>query len=305
MDRRATWVLGIVFGGLFLCLFGFLALIFMAVQGGGSRSGASLGVGARVGVIEVVGPIMDSRQFLDDLRAFEEAGHIKAIVIRVDSPGGGVAPSQEMYEAIKRARQTKKIYSSMGSLAASGGYYIAAATEKIYANPGTMTGSIGVIMQQPNVEGLLRWAGVSMNTLTAGKLKDSGSPFRAMTSDERSYLELMLKDVHEQFIAAVANGRGLEVEEVRPHADGRVFTGRQAKDMKLVDELGGLQDAVTELGRSAGMKGTPEVEYPARKRKFLEELLGEEANALMGGAARALGRLEGPSLEYRIPLSSP
>ncbi len=305
MDRRATWVLGIVFGGLFLCLFGFLALIFMAVQGGGSRSGASLGVGDRVGVIEVVGPIMDSRQFLDDLKAFEEADHIKAIVIRVDSPGGGVAPSQEMYEAIKRARQTKKIYSSMGSLAASGGYYIAAATEKIYANPGTMTGSIGVIMQQPNVEGLLRWAGVSMNTITAGKLKDSGSPFRAMTVDERSYLESMLKDVHEQFIAAVANGRGLEVEAVRPHADGRVFTGRQAKDMKLVDELGGLQDAVTELGRSAGIKGTPEVEYPARKRKFLEELLGEEANALMGGAARALGRLEGPSLEYRIPLSSP
>lgn len=305
MDRRATWVLGIVFGGLFLCLFGFLALIYVAVQGGGAGRGSGLATGDRVGVVEVVGPITDSKQFLEDLRDFEDSDSVKAIVIRVDSPGGGVAPSQEMYEAIKRVRQKKKVYASMGSLAASGGYYIAAAAEKIYANPGTMTGSIGVIMQQPNVEGLLRWAGVSMNTITAGKLKDSGSPFRAMTPDERSYLEAMLKDVHEQFIAAVANGRGLDAEEVRPHADGRVFTGRQAKDMKLVDELGGLEDAVAELGRSVGIKGTPDMEYPARKRRFLDELLGEEASTLVGGAARALGRLEGPSLEYRVPLASP
>lgn len=302
MDRRATWVLGIVFGGLFLCLFGFLALIFFAVRGEG---GGRLTVGDRIGVVEVVGPINDSKQFLEDMRNFEEADHIKAIVVRVDSPGGGVAPSQEMYEAIKRVRQKKKVYASMGSVAASGGYYIAAAAEKIYANPGTLTGSIGVIMQQANVEGLLRWAGVSMNTITAGKRKDSGSPFRPMTPEERQYLEGMLADVHEQFIAAVANGRGLEVEEVRPNADGRVFTGKQAKDMKLVDELGGLEDAVAELGRGAGMKGRPDTEYPARPRKFLEELMGEEASTLLQGAARTYRRAESPSVEYRLPFAVP
>lgn len=303
MDRRATWVLLAVFGGLFLCLFGFLALIYFTVQGGSGRRGLS--VGDRIGVVEVTGPISDSKQFLEDLRNFEDADHVKAIVIRVDSPGGGVGPSQEMYEAIKRTRQTKKVYASMGSVAASGGYYIAAAAEKIYANPGTLTGSIGVIMQQPNVEGLLRWAGISMSTVTAGKMKDSGSPFRPMTPEERKYLEDMLVDVHEQFIAAVANGRGLELDAVRPNADGRVFTGRQAKDYRLVDELGGLEDAVAELGKGAGIEGRPELEYPKRERKFLEELFGEEASAALGGALRAYRRAETPSIEYRLPFAVP
>lgn len=298
MDRRAGWVLAIVFGGLFVCLFGFLALIYVAVSGEGGRR--PLSAGSRIGVVEVSGPIADPKQVLEDLQTFEDAGHIKGIVVRIDSPGGAVGPSQEIYDAIGRVRRNKKVYASMGSMAASGGYYIAAAAEKIYANPGTLTGSIGVILQQPNVEGLLRWAGVSMTTITSGQMKDSGSPFRQMTQAERAYFEGMLADVHEQFVGAVAKGRGLDIEVVRPYADGRVFTGRQAQEWKLVDELGGLEEAVAALGTEVGIQGRPEVQYPHRERKLIEELLGEPATALIGGAARAMRQLEAPSLEYRL-----
>ncbi|MGQ0506391.1 MAG: S49 family peptidase, partial [Myxococcaceae bacterium] len=171
------------------------------------------------------------------------------------------------------------------------------------ANPGTLTGSIGVIFQLPNVQGLMKWAGVEMRTLTAGKLKDSGSPFREMTSEERDYFESMLKDVHEQFIGNVAEGRKLSVEEVRPYADGRVFSGRQAKEWKLVDELGGLEDAVAAAGKLGGIEGEPETEYPKKDKEFLRELLGEDVeSAVQDAAARVLGPLRGTGLEYRLPM---
>lgn len=303
MDRRAAWVLGIVFGGLFLCLFGFLFLLFIAVRAGSSSEGGfSSSGGDRVGVVEVTGTITESKKVVKQLQEFRDESHIKAVVVRVDSPGGAVGPSQEIYEAIRKLREKKKVVASMGSLAASGGFYIAMAADKVYANPGTLTGSIGVIMQLPNVQGLMKWAGVEMNTITAGKMKDVGNMYRPMTAEERDYLAAMLEDVHQQFIAAVAEGRGLKVEEVAPIADGRVFTGRKAKELKLVDELGGLQDAVAAAAKLGGITGEPKTEYPKQEKKFLKELLGDEADTMFQGAAKALAPLGGPALEYRMVL---
>jgi protease IV len=298
MDRRAGWIIGIVFGGLFFCLFAFLALTWYAFQG---ERGASFSGGPRVGVVEVTGPISDSKKTLKELRDFAEADSIKAIVVRVDSPGGAVGPSQEIYEAVRKLRDKKHVVVSMGSIAASGGFYIACGGEKIYANPGTLTGSIGVIFTFINVQGLLKWAGVQVSPLTAGKMKDAGSPYREMTPDERTYLRGVLDDVHEQFIQAVADGRKLTVDQVKPIADGRVFTGRQAKELKLVDAMGGLEDAVAEAGRMGGIKGQPKMEYPRKEKRLLAELFGEEAQTLLQGVASRVEDAVGtPGLQFRL-----
>lgn len=297
MDRRSAWVLGIIFGGLFLCLFGFLFLLFMTVRSDGRTT---LVAGDRVGVVEVMGPITDSKKVLKELDEFREQDNVKSVVVRIDSPGGSVGASQEIYDAIKQTRKTKKVVVSMGSLAASGGFYIACAADKVFANPGTLTGSIGVIFEIPNVQGVLKWAGIQVQTLTAGKMKDAGSPFREMTAEERVYFQSVLSDVHKQFIDAVAEGRGLPVEEVKPFADGRVFTGRQAKEWKLVDSLGGFDAAVREAAKLAGISGKPKLEYPRQERKFLRELLSDGAASFFRGAAKALHEVGG-GLQYRLP----
>ena len=172
----------------------------------------------------------------------------------------------------------------------------------MFANPGTLTGSIGVIAQFPNVTGLLHWAGIGMQTITAGKMKDVGSPFREMTPDERAYLQSTLADVHEQFIGAVASGRSLSADDVRKFADGRVFTGRKAKELKLVDELGGLQDAVRAAGKLAGISGEPRIEYPRKERPLVRELFGEDASAAVSGLATRMGEVMGrPGFQFLMP----
>jgi len=298
MDRRSAWVLGIIFGGLFLCLFGFLLLLFMMVRSDGRTTLVS---GDRVGVVEVTGPITDSKKVLKELDDFREQDNVKSVVVRIDSPGGSVGASQEIYDAIKQTRKTKKVVASMGSLAASGGFYIACAADRVFANPGTLTGSIGVIFEIPNVQGVLKWAGIQMQTLTAGKMKDAGSPFRELTPDERLYFQGVLSDVHKQFIDAVAEGRGLSADEVKPYADGRVFTGRQAKEWKLVDSLGGFDAAVREAAKLAGISGKPKLEYPRQEKKFLRDLLTDGAGSFFQGAAKALHQVGG-GLQYRLPL---
>ena len=187
MDRRAAWILGLVFGGLFLCLFAFMALAWVAVQSGRSGNIMARAGGDRVGVVEVTGVIGDDKMILRELREFAEDPRIRAVVVRIDSPGGSVGPSQEIFEAMRRLQKKKHVLASMGSIAASGGFYVAMGAEKVFANPGTLTGSIGVISELPNVTGFLKWAGVDMRTITAGKMKDAGSPFREMTPDERAY----------------------------------------------------------------------------------------------------------------------
>ncbi len=228
----------------------------------------------RVALVRVEGVILDAQQTVGDLKKYAESPTVKAIVLRIDSPGGGVVPSQEIYDAVKRIRSknNKAVVASMGTVAASGGYYIAAATDKIMANPGTLTGSIGVIMELANFEGLLKKIGVESVVVKSGEHKDIGSPFRKMKEDDRLILQAVMDDVHSQFIEAVAEGRSLDVREVRTLADGRVFTGRQAKAAKLVDELGDLEDAVKLAAEMGGIEGEPKVVEP-RRRFSVRELL--------------------------------
>jgi protease-4 len=228
----------------------------------------------RVAVIRVEGVILDAQQTVGELKKFGESPSVKAIVLRIDSPGGGVVPSQEIHDAVKRirAKHNKTVVASMGTVAASGGYYIAAATDRIMANPGTLTGSIGVIMELANVEGLLKKIGVESVVVKSGEHKDIGSPFRQMNEEDRRILQTVMDDVHAQFIEAVAEGRSLKVSDVQPLADGRIFTGRQAKSEKLVDELGDLDDAIKLAAELAGIQGEPKVVEP-RKRFSIRELL--------------------------------
>jgi protease-4 len=222
----------------------------------------------------VEGVILDAQQTVGDLKKFGESPSVKAIVLRIDSPGGGVVPSQEIHDAVLRVRnkQNKAVVASMGTVAASGGYYIAAATDRIIANPGTLTGSIGVIMELANLEGLLKKIGVENVVVKSGRHKDIGSPFRKMSDEDRRILQSVMDDVHTQFIEAVAEGRSLDVSDVRPLADGRIFTGRQAKEIKLVDELGDLDDAIRLAADLGGIEGEPKVVEP-RKRFSVRELL--------------------------------
>ncbi len=249
----------------------------------------------RVALVRVEGVILDAQQTVDEIKKFGDASSVKAIVLRIDSPGGGVVPSQEIHDAVRRVRtkNNKAVIASMGSVAASGGYYIAAATDRILANPGTLTGSIGVIMETANLEGLLKKIGVESVVIKAGQHKDLGSPFRQMSDEERRLLQAVMDDVHQQFIEAVAEGRSLEVGEVTPLADGRLFTGRQAKEFKLVDELGDLDDAIKLAADLGGIEGEPKVVEP-RRRFSIRDLL---ENRLFGSLPR-IDWSGGVSLKY-------
>jgi protease-4 len=275
LDKRAAVVLGVIFGGLFLVLFGFMLLAYSAVKG--TATGVSLEtettVGARIGIVEAKGTIgetapsgVDSDKVVKLLKKYERDDDVKAIVLRVDSPGGAVAPSQEIHDAIKRIKARKKVVVSMGGLAASGGYYISAPADRIFAEPGTLTGSIGVIFMHFNVRGLLEWAKVEETTLKSGKYKDTLSPFRPIHETDREEIQNISDDVYGQFVQAVAQGRGLPETRVREIAEGRIYTGKRAKELKLVDELGGLDDAIAAAWGLAGQSGEPKVQYPPRER---------------------------------------
>ena len=224
----------------------------------------------RVALIRIEGVILDAQATISELKQYSENPLVKAIVLRIDSPGGGVVPSQEIHDAVKRVKNksNKAVIASMGTVAASGGYYIAAATDRIIANPGTLTGSIGVIMEMANFEGLMKKVGVEGVVIKSGRFKDVGSPLRKMSDEERKLLQSVMDDVHHQFIQAVADGRSLEVSDVEPLADGRIYTGRQAKEARLVDELGALDDAIHIAADIAGMEGEPKVVEPRKRFSF-------------------------------------
>lgn len=228
----------------------------------------------RVALIRVEGVILDAQATIGELKHYSENPLVKAIVLRIDSPGGGVVPSQEIHDAVKRVKNksNKAVIASMGTVAASGGYYIAAATDRIIANPGSLTGSIGVIMEAANLEGLLKKIGVEGVVIKSGRFKDVGSPLRKMSDEERKLLQSVMDDVHHQFIQAVADGRSLELSDVEPLADGRIFTGRQAKEARLVDELGDLDDAIHIAAEIAGMEGEPKVVEPRKRFSFRDIL---------------------------------
>jgi protease-4 len=216
-------------------------------------------LGGKVALIRVEGPILDADSVVEEIKEHSQNASVKAIVLRIDSPGGAVVPSQEIYEEVKNAAVKKKVIASMGSMAASGGYYIASPASKIVANPGTITGSIGVILEIPNVEGLMNKIGVTSQVIKSGKHKDIGSAFRGIKEEEKEILQGVMDNVHAQFIEAVSVGRKMDIENVRKISDGRIFTGEQAVEQGLVDELGTLEDAISLAAEMVGIKGKPVV----------------------------------------------
>ena len=252
----------------------------------------------RIGVIDVTGIISGSQHIVNQVKKFRQDKRIRGIVLRIDSPGGSVGPSQEIYDEVLKTREGgKTIYASMGAMAASGGYYIASAAEKIFANPGTLTGSIGVIMAFTNAKGLMEKIGLQPKIIKAGKYKDIGSPARDMTKKERNLLQSVVDDVHQQFIEAIASGRGISIEEVTTIADGRIFTGRQANALNLVDELGGLQATIDQLSDKVGIIGEPKIVNEKPRLGFLDWVLKATINQPF------MNQTSIPSLQYTWSLN--
>jgi len=268
---RTTLLIIVLVG--FVCGMGLLAIVIF-LAGGGSEMWA-FPSRESVAILDVQGAIFDNSDILKQLKEYADNSSVKAIVVRVDSPGGAVAPSQEIYEGLKRAKEKgKKVVVSMGAVAASGGYYVACAADEIYANPGTITGSIGVIAEFPNLQGLMDKVGIKFEIIKSGLYKDTGSPFRPMTPAEQELLQSMLMDVYNQFVEAVAEGRRMPIEEVKKYADGRIFSGRQGLEYGFVDALGTQSDAIRRAAALAGIKGEPHI-MKKSKRRFPFGGLGE------------------------------
>ena len=272
----------------------FFGIVFLAsLLSGNKRSSTTLKmVGAdKVALVRLEGLLITAEPVVEELNDYAEDSSVKAIVLRIDSPGGGVVVSQEIYNAVKNARKEgKKVVASMGTVAASGGYYVAAAADRIVANPGTLTGSIGVKMEFANIEKLLEKIGVRGMVVKAGEYKDVGSPFREMSAQEKKLLQDVIDDVHSQFITAVAEGRNMQEAEVRAIADGRIFTGRQALDLKLVDQLGDLADSIKVAGELVGIHGKPRVIEKRKKIPFFDYLKEESATWIADVITRGISR---------------
>ncbi|MBI3625546.1 MAG: signal peptide peptidase SppA [Candidatus Rokubacteria bacterium] len=261
-----------VTAGVIVVFFLTVWVLMSVLEGGG------LPVGQKVAVVELEGIIVQADSVVRELNEHRENPSVRAVVVRVNSPGGVVAPTQEIYSAIQRLRKSgKPVVASLGSVAASGGYYVATAADRIYASPGTLTGSIGVIMQMANLEGLLKKVGVDYVVVKSGQYKDIGNIARPMTPEERRMLQALLDDVYDQFVDAVAQGRKLDKATVEGFADGRIVSGQQAKQLKMVDALGGLDDAIEAAATLAGLPPKPRLILPRRRFSIfdvLKEYLG-------------------------------
>jgi len=252
---------------LVLVLIFFVSVFFYAYLTGGEAGVLTALGGDSIGVVQVEGTINDSRDIIESLKQFGDSSGVKAIVLRIDSPGGAVAPTQEVYEEIEKLKKKKPVIASFGGMAASGGYYIGSACDEIVANPGTLTGSIGVIMQLGNVEELMKKIGVQGYSVKSGANKDLGSPLKALTPEGKAILQGLVDNVHAQFVRAVAKGRRLTEDKVKALADGRVYSGEQAKGLGLVDVLGNMEDAVDLAAKRVGIKGKPQVVYSRAEQK--------------------------------------
>lgn len=270
MARGRDWFLGL----LLIAACGIFIFFIVSLFFGLSNDGFDLHTGKRLGLVEIEGVILDSKRAVEQLERFEDDASIAAVILRINSPGGGVAASQEIYEAAKRVRANGKfVIASMGSVAASGGYYIACAADTIMANPGTTTGSIGVIMEMMNATELLNKIGVRFDVIKSGRYKDSGSPFRPMTEEDRKYFQRYVDDAYEQFVGVVAAERDLEKSEVLKLADGRVFTGQQALEMGLIDLTGTYQEALALAADVTNIEGRPHVVTPRKRKVTIWDIL--------------------------------
>ncbi len=280
MSRKSDWIIGGMLGGGVLVIVVVMLLLIAGPMLSSDSSFSSMG-GGRIALVEIRGPITRAQDTVKQIIKYREDDSVRAIVLRIESPGGAVAPTQEIFDELRKTREKGKvIVASMGSVAASGGYYIACAADSIMANPGTITGSIGVIMEVPNAEGLFNKVGIGWQVVKSGQHKDIGSLSRSMTDKEFGLLQLVVDDVYEQFIEVVTRFRPLSREEVVDLADGRIYTGNQALPLRLVDRLGTYQDAIALAGRMAGL---PDKLNVVRQRpKTFFDMLMENMETMTG-----------------------
>ncbi len=298
MSKTAKWLIGIFsFLAVIVLFFVFaIALLF----NGSETEDVSTGTAGTIAIVEVNEAIVSSEHIVNQIKRYRENTNVRAIVVRVESPGGGVSASQEIYQEIKKTREYgKPIVVSMGSVAASGGYYIAVGASKIVANPGSITGSIGVISQFMHVNELLDKIGITSTTIKSGKLKDAGSPFREANEDDKKYFQEMIDDVYDQFVTTVAVERKLDKSLVKKYADGRVFTGRKAYELKLIDTLGTYQDAIKIAAGLAEIYGTPRVIKERKKERITDLIFGEVRNEFTQLKNELLNQ---PIVQYRYHL---
>ncbi|HTO93490.1 MAG TPA: signal peptide peptidase SppA, partial [Bacteroidota bacterium] len=292
------WFIGIL-AVLAVLAIGFTVVIFALISSSGDRTETvTEGSGDRIAVVDLRGEIMSSDAVVRQLKRYRADRSVKAILLHIDSPGGGVVASQEMYEEVRRTRDDgKPVIVSMGALAASGGYYVACGGTRLVANRGTLTGSIGVISEFLQLKEALDKLGIAINTIKAGKLKDAGSPARKMTDDDRTYFQRLMDDVHTQFIDVVVRERKLSRERIRELADGRVFTGEEAVRLGLVDTLGTFEDAVRIAAGIAGIRGEPALVRERHLKAFWEGIFGDAGDAIRDLKQELIER---PVLSYRF-----
>jgi len=286
MSKTKTRTVLIVVGACVLLFIGMISLTNYLVSG-------ALPFARSIVVIEVKGVIIESDEIVREIKGLRERSDVAAVVLRVDSPGGGVAPSQEIYEELKKLADEKVLVVSMGGVAASGGYYISCAADYIFANPGTTTGSIGVILETVNIEGALDKIGVEGVVIKSGELKDVGSPFRDMSQKEKQFLQAYVENVYQQFIETVKTSRKLNDSEVSAISDARILTGEQALELHMIDELGNLEDAIDKAAKLSGITGKPNVVYPKKgKLSLLALLIGEERTNILDNLTANYFRIE-------------
>ena len=276
-DGRSRTLLWVLIGGgaFFLFVLAVFAIVYLTLHAGGGESAGLTSFGDRIGVVDLDGVILSPQPVVGELKKFGDDSSIKAIILHVNSPGGGVAASEEIYREVKRIRtdKKKKVVVSIESVGASGAYYVASASDKIYADQGSIVGSIGVIAQWVNYGDLLKWAKLKDVVIKTGEFKDTGNPARDLTPAEQAYMQSLIDNMFGQFIQAVADGRGLKYDEVKSFANGKVWTGEQAMSMKLVDSVGDFEAAVADTAKSVGIKGEPTLVRPEKERKTLLDLL--------------------------------
>jgi len=276
-DGRSRTLLWVLIGGgaFFLFVLAVFSIVYLTLHAGGGETAGITSFGDRIGVVDLEGVILSPQPVVGQLKKFGDDSSIKAIILHVNSPGGGVAASEEIYREVKRIRseKKKKIVVSIESVGASGAYYVASASDKIYADQGSIVGSIGVIAQWVNYGDLLKWAKLKDVVIKTGEFKDTGNPARDLTPAEQAYMQSLIDSMFGQFIRAVADGRGLKYEDVKSFANGKVWSGEQALSMKLIDSEGDFETAVAETAKSVGIKGEPTLVRPEKDRKTLLDLL--------------------------------
>jgi protease-4 len=272
-SRTLLWVL-IGGGAFFLFVLAVFTLVYLTLHAGGTEASLT-GFGDKIGIVDLEGVILDPKIVVQQLKKFGDDDSVKAIVLHVNSPGGGVAASEEIYRQVKRLRDEKhrRIVASIETVGASGAYYVSSATNKIYADNGSIVGSIGVIAEWVNYGELMRWAKLKPEILKVGEFKDTGDPSREMTPAERAYMQSLIDNMYRQFVEAVADARHAKREDIRAIADGRVWTGQEALVLHLIDQVADFQTAVEDTAKSVGIRGEPNLVHPEKNRETLLDLL--------------------------------